>query len=75
MIAEVILRQGRYFLVVRGVYVAMEGDVCRDPLFTVGQWNENALRTVCHQINANTWRSAAHRFTNYPSTMKRIEEE
>jgi hypothetical protein len=61
MKAEVILHLGRYFLVVGGIYVAMESDPCRDPAFDGKTWTESMLRTAAGYINANLWLSAQQR--------------
>lgn len=55
-IAWVELRQGRYWLVVRKLYVAMEGDKVRDPdIVTVAEgptcWSEEGLRQAARFIN------------------------
>lgn len=55
-IAWVELRQGRYWLVVRKVYVAMEGDKLRDPdifddLGMPNHWSEKGLRQAARIIN------------------------
>ena len=48
--AHVILRQGRFFLVVNGLFLAMQGDPCRDPSF--GQlWEYESLVRAAATIN------------------------
>jgi len=66
-IAEVLLRQGRYFLVVRGVYVAMETDSCRDPDIEGRTWTPEALRQAAALINSGRWASAAARWVDKAS--------
>lgn len=64
MNAEVILRQGRYFLIVNGVYVAMESDLVpvRDPAIADRRWTEAALRQAAEFINSGRWTSANARW-------------
>lgn len=55
-IAWVELQQGRYWLVVRKLYVAMEGDRLRDPdifdsLEMPNHWSEKGLRQAARIIN------------------------
>jgi hypothetical protein len=54
MNAEIIVTQGRHFLVVNGVYVAMESDVCpvRDPAIGARRWTPDALRQAAEMINS-----------------------
>lgn len=63
-IAEVILRQGRWFLVVRGVFVAMQGDsgINRDPAYEGTAWTRATLEQAAHDINTNRFGSAAERW-------------
>lgn len=63
-VAEVVLHLGRYWLVVRGVYVAMETDTCRDPAYDGPIWTRDALRLAAADINAGTFGSAAQRERN-----------
>lgn len=60
-IAEVVLTRGRYFLVVRGVYVAMETDTCRDSSYDGPMWTRDTLRLAAADINAETFDSARER--------------
>lgn len=48
--AEVILRQGRQHLVIRGVFVVTEGDLCRSPDLP-RTWTPDMLRRVAALIN------------------------
>lgn len=50
--AEVVLSCGRKWLVVCGVYVAMEGDLCRDPDFSGRAWSGDTLKEAANRINA-----------------------
>lgn len=59
--AEIILRMGRWFLVVNGVYVAMETDVCRDDFTSDARWSEGSLRQAAKFINEQRWKSAEER--------------
>ncbi len=59
--AEVILRMGRWFLVVNGIYVAMETDVCRDDLMIGARWSEGSLRQAAEFINEQRWKTAQER--------------
>ena len=59
--AEVVLHLGRYHLVVNGLYVAMEGDPCRDPLFEDRVWTKRAMEDAMVAINYRRWESAADR--------------
>lgn len=60
--AEVIHRQGRYWLCVAGVYVAMETDLCRDPLYNVSLWDKASLDKAAEHINDGVaWRLDAAR--------------
>jgi hypothetical protein len=63
-IAEVVLTQGRWFLVVRGVYVAMEGDPCvnRDPAYAGRNWDRMSLEEAAQDINVNRFGSAKERW-------------
>jgi len=63
-IAEVVLRQGRYFLVVRGVYLAMETDLVpvRDLAIKPARWTRDALRQAAALINSGRWTNAAARW-------------
>lgn len=60
-IAEVVLTRGRYFLVVRGVYVAMETDTCHDSAYDGPMWTRDTLRLAAADINAGTFGSARER--------------
>ena len=60
--AEVVLHIGRYHLVVNGVYVAMEGDLCRDTFTHDRVWSEGSLRQAAELINEQRWLSAKDRF-------------
>ena len=64
MNAEVILTQGRYFLVVNGVYIAMESDRCpvRDPDIDARLWTPAALHQAAELINSGRWISANARW-------------
>jgi hypothetical protein len=62
MIAEVVHRMGRYFLAINGIYVAMETDVCRDPLTAEEQWSKESLDLAAAYINDMRWTSVADRF-------------
>ena len=42
---------GREYISVRGVIVAMEGDMCRDPNFGCRTWDRDSLRIATHRIN------------------------
>ena len=42
---------GREYISVRGVIVAMEGDMCRDPNFACRTWDRDSLRIATHRIN------------------------
>ena len=64
--AEVILRMGRWFLVVNGVYVAMETDVCRDDFTSDARWSEGSLRQAAEFINEQKWASANQRLEATP---------
>lgn len=60
-IAEVILKQGRWVLVVHGIFVAMEGDICRDPLY--GRvWEYSNLLDASNLICQKRWASAKDRW-------------
>jgi len=61
MIVEVVLHLGRYWLVVRGVFVAMETDVCRDPEYDGRVWTEQSLRQAADDINSGRFGSFAER--------------
>ena len=61
MTAEVVLHLGRFHLVVQGVYVAMETDLCRDPAFEALYWSKAMLVQAAQIINARRWASAADR--------------
>lgn len=66
--AEVLLRLGRYHLVVNGVYVAMEGDIypCRDPAIDGHRWSKASLEQAAQLINERRWASAADRWERGP---------
>ena len=50
--AHVILRQGRFFLVVNGLFLAMQGDPCRDSSLTAEKnWTYEALQAAAREIN------------------------
>ncbi len=68
MIAEVILHLGRFHLVINGVYLAMESDVCRDPFTSDARWTEGSLRQAAEFINEKRWESARARFDAKEST-------
>jgi len=61
MTAEVVLHLGRFHLVVRGVYLAMETDLCRDPAFASLYWTKTMLDQAAQLINEPRWASAADR--------------
>jgi hypothetical protein len=65
---EVILHQGRYHLVVNGVYIAMEGDdyPCRDPAITGNRWTKGTLEQAATLIREARWTSAAERWKKGP---------
>ncbi len=42
---------GRHYISIRGVIVAMEGDMCRDPNFGCRTWDRDALKIATHRIN------------------------
>ena len=48
--AHVLLRQGRFFLVVNGLFVAMQGDPCRGPSFGT-LWEYESLVRAAAAIN------------------------
>lgn len=50
-VAEVKLSTGRFYLDVRGVAVAMEGDPCRDPALLDTRWTEGSLKAAADRIN------------------------
>ena len=50
--AEVVLMMGRWFLVVNGMWIAMQGDPCRDSsLTTEKNWTYEALQAAARKIN------------------------
>ena len=50
--ARVVLRMGRWFLVVNGMWIAMQGDPCRDSsLTTEKNWTYEALQAAARKIN------------------------
>lgn len=49
--AEVVLSQGRHWLMVRGLGLAMETDMCRDPDIAVRYWTRDALCQARDLIN------------------------
>lgn len=51
MIAEVIHYAGRYVLQVGGVYIAMEGDPCRDAQAVGSFWKKETLEDAAKRIN------------------------
>ena len=59
--AEVILHLGRWYLVVNGVYVAMEDDVCHDPAIDGKFWTKKGLDRAAELITSERWASAADR--------------
>jgi hypothetical protein len=61
MTAEVVLHLGRFHLVVRGVYLAMETDLCRDPAFASLYWTKAMLDQAAQLINEERYLSAADR--------------
>jgi len=61
-IAEVVLRMGRWHLIVRGVFVAMQGDLCRDPHWPDRHWTTDVLEQAAALINEARWQSADDRF-------------
>jgi hypothetical protein len=62
VIAEVVLHLGRYWLIVRGVYVVMETDPCRDPEYDGRVWTEQSLRQAATDINSGRFGSFAERW-------------
>ena len=50
--ASVVLTTGRLVLTVGGVFLAMEGDPCRDPRWSVKYWDAASLRDAAAAINA-----------------------
>lgn len=61
-LAEVILHQGRYWLIVRGVYLVMETDTCHDPAYDGPMWTPNTLRSAAADINSGRFGNAQERF-------------
>ena len=63
-VAEVILRVARYWLCVRGIYLAMEGDICRDPYFWQTTWTHEMLRHAADCINTKQWENTVDRWNS-----------
>lgn len=59
---EVVLSISRFHLIVCGVYVAMEGDPCRDPAFNGSRWTGTTLKEAADLINTKRWASRAERW-------------
>ncbi len=64
--AETVYRMGRWFLVVNGVYVAMEDNPCQDVAFDGLYWTAETLEQAAALINERRWASAADRFERGP---------
>ncbi len=55
LVAAVVLTHGRYFLTVGGLYVAMEGDICRDPSWAEKVWDKTMLDEAASKINGSVY--------------------
>jgi len=59
--AEVVTLMGRYYLVVNGIYVTREDDICHDPAMKTKRWTEKSLEHAAKMINESHYASADDR--------------